>query len=220
MALGANHPSRRLGCRSIAVSSDGVLLASCSHSGTDIIVHNARTGRLRYRLAIHEPIFSDLPPHLIFSPDGKTLAFADGPLAFSPDSRTLLGAAFTWDAATGRPLSLGAQNGKRVIPAPTRDGITISAAFSSNGKLIATGSDGGLILWSAATRKRLRIFIASPGSTEPFAHPGNVNGVVFSPDGKILVSMGGDGSLREWSVATGKLLKIINSPERRASARL
>ncbi len=201
------------GVAPIAVSPDGTFLASCSHSGNEVIVHDLKTGRLKYRAGLTRKGSPDFPDHLAFSPDGKTLAFADGPLAFSPDSKTLLGAASTWNAATGRPLNFGSQNGRHIVPAPTRDGITVSAAFSPDGKLIATGSDGGLIFWSASTRKRLRLLIASPGSIEPFAHPGNVNGVAFSPNGKMLVSMGGDGSLREWSVATGKLLKIINSPE-------
>jgi dipeptidyl aminopeptidase/acylaminoacyl peptidase len=72
-----------------------------------------------------------------------------------------------------------------------------TVAYSSDGKLLATGcTDGTIWLWEAATGRRLH---------QVGKHPDEVWTVAFSPDGKTLVSGGrADLILRVWDVATGK----------------
>lgn len=53
----------------------------------------------------------------------------------------------------------------------------------------------------------------SPGL---MAHPSAVNGLAFSPDGHTLYSVGDDGTLRIWDVATGRELRSIKAHEGRA----
>jgi WD40 repeat protein len=80
------------------------------------------------------------------------------------------------------------------------------AAFSPDGKLVAVGfsnvfrgaeraRSGRVIkLWDTTTRKELRTFEG---------HENGVNWVAFLPNGKQLISAGGDGHFRAWDVDTG-----------------
>ena len=65
-------------------------------------------------------------------------------------------------------------------------------SFSPNGTILAGGSWGTVKLWDVATRTN----IATLGS-----HTSWVRSVVFSPDGKEIVSGAGDGTILLWDVS-------------------
>src|SRR5262249_29757588 len=48
--------------------------------------------------------------------------------------------------------------------------------------------------------------VARLGSTR-FRHPGGINAMVLPPDGKAVLTAGGDGTVRVWDVSTGKELR-------------
>jgi len=78
-------------------------------------------------------------------------------------------------------------------------GEVTSVAFSSDHKLLASGSgDGSIILWDVATRQRLGAPLTG--------HSMWVNSVTFSPDGKMLASGSFDRSIILWDVATHQRL--------------
>ena len=79
-------------------------------------------------------------------------------------------------------------------------GGILSAAFSSDGKLLATGIDNEIWLWHVADSRQL---LSLKG------HISWVHSVAFSPDGQILASGSNDQTVRLWDVNTGQCLKTL-----------
>jgi hypothetical protein len=110
------------------------------------------------------------PLALRFSPDGKQLAVGT------------LHAVHLFDAASGKEL--------RQFAGPTVFGG--AAAFSVDGKVLATGTfDGTIRLWDVATGTVLRDV---PG------HDLLVTSLAFSPDGQLLASASLDSTVLLWKV--------------------
>ena len=73
--------------------------------------------------------------------------------------------------------------------------LVSSAAISSDVRLVATGGDGGAILWDLTTQLQIRRFL------EP---SGYVASVCFSPDNKLILTGSTDRTARLWDVETGQ----------------
>jgi RNA polymerase sigma factor (sigma-70 family) len=152
-------------------------------------------------------------------------------VAFLNGGKALLGADWSgisvWDAKTGRQLrrigddfrgsfrtsSLSA-DGKRLAATEHR-GHTIQvwdvtsgkllrlmaaprfsfAVLSPDGKTVASRSENTIHLWDVTGGKATRNWTADPKA---------VHDLVFSPDGKVLVSGGADKTIHVWDVTTGK----------------
>jgi WD40 repeat protein len=115
-----------------------------------------------------------------FSPDGSTIVAAGG----GTEDR----AAQVWDVRSGTPLLT-----------LKHDGPVLTAAYSPNGRWIATGSeDKTARLWDAATGAQLGApFVHDPGATTP----AYVSHVSFSPDSKRILTVGGNKFARVFDVA-------------------
>ncbi|MFJ1600284.1 WD40 repeat domain-containing protein [Streptomyces sp. NPDC088261] len=109
-----------------------------------------------------------------------------------------------WDAATGRPRATLTGHTETVV----------SAAFSPDGKTLATGSyDGTVRLWDVATEE---VRATLTGHTSP------VTAVAFSPDGRSLaagsddtMATGSDNiSIRIWDVTASRPLATLTEPGR------
>jgi serine/threonine-protein kinase len=200
----------------IAFSPDGRLVAS---PGADhaCILWRLPDASLFHQLRGHtEDIAS-----LTFSPDGKVLVTTaldksvrlwrtdDGSLlntlpgsnkntyqaVFSPDASLLAVAAYD------QVLLFQFPEGK---PLPPLEG-GFAAAFSPDGQLLATGSQGGAIrLWQVADRSLLRVLEG---------HNKSISELAFSPDGALLASTSWDATLRLWRVADGQLLTTVKAGE-------
>jgi WD40 repeat protein len=115
-------------------------------------------------------------------------------VAFSPDSRLIASSGeprvWLWDSATGKKL--------RALQAPST-GNTNAVAFSADGSLLAAGvrdnKGNNLFVWQVATGKLLRTFAG---------HKGEPRATAFLDKGKTLVSVGSEGKVCWWDVATGK----------------
>src|SRR3990172_8896087 len=77
---------------------------------------------------------------------------------------------------------------------------TICLAFNSTGSELASGSStGGLQIWDMGTGEAVLMLKG---------HADSVDGVTFSPDGRLLASVGDDNSLRVWDTQSGGLLMM------------
>ncbi len=78
-----------------------------------------------------------------------------------------------------------------------------SVAFSSDGRLLASGSlDQTIKLWDTATGSEIQ---ALPG------HMNTVRSVTFSPDGRLLASGSSDQTIKLWETATGREVRTLPS---------
>jgi len=162
---------------SVVYSPDGTTLASAGGDKGTIRLWDTRTHKQRIPpIRGHGEIES-----VAFSPDGRTLAYAD-------DDRTI------------RLLDTRGPK-QRDAPLGDHDGAVISSVmFSPNGDMLASiASDQTIRLWDTHSRKQLGLPIRG--------HAEGIDwNVVFSPDGRTLASAGQDTFIRLWDTRTHKQL--------------
>ncbi|MGI9097776.1 MAG: BTAD domain-containing putative transcriptional regulator [Solirubrobacteraceae bacterium] len=111
----------------------------------------------------------------------------------SPDGRQIVSASYdgrvrVWDVSSGR---------SRVVP--SLDGLKYAAAIDASGKRIAIGGQAPLVIQAPDGRARLRL-----RRQHAF-----VNALVFSPDGKHLLTGSDDGAARIWNARSGALERTL-----------
>ena len=213
---------------SVAFSPDGTTLASGSFQ--DIRMWNARTGNRIRTLTGHTGWVRSVS----FSPDGTTLASGSGDdtirlwntrtgnairtlsghtsdvfsVSFSPDSRMLASGSRDntirlWDVNTGRHLRTFTTHAY---------GWSLSVAFSPDGQTLASCNGGNLVRGPRLKdRQSIHLWNVTSGELK-WALTGytfRINSVVFSPDGRALVSGNYDDTVRLWETRTGALVRIF-----------
>jgi len=201
---------------SVAFSRDGQTALTGSGDGTAKLWDIASGKELRTFIGHKSRVAS-----VAFNPDGRTAlsGATDGSLklwdtagpeeprtfhnstqwmdtvaAVAPDARTAVtgdneGTLKLWDLATGRELRTfhGEARASSVVVCP-------------DGRTALSGSFMTLRLWDLTSGKTLRTFT---GHTQP------VVCVAVAPDGRTALSCSGDGSIRFWELASGRLLHTV-----------
>jgi WD40 repeat protein len=133
-------------------------------------------------------------------------------LAFSPDGKQLIAGGLddptvpVWDLTTDKlRYELPSREGNLpTLERPWHEGAVRVVAYSPDGTMIATACGyhpskksglGRILLWEAKTGTLVR---------EIPANRGGVFALAFSPDGKRLLSGGGEDTARIWDVGSGK----------------
>ena len=123
-------------------------------------------------------------------------------IAFSADSKTLVSGdeyetVRLWDAATGKLQST--LNWRR-------GAATYALAFSPNGRFLASGHRDGVKLWDNTIKPKQQADDAVGDyqhALELRGHKDYVYKLLFSPDGKTLLTGSKDGTIQAWDPATG-----------------
>jgi len=170
-------------------SPDGTrLVSSGEESEPSLFVWNSATGKL---LSTHS---GGTIWDAEFSPDGRYFAYIAG-----GNIQILDGDSF---------VSISRFRESICCSNPMR-----SMAWSLDSATIVTGSMNGIVtVWDANTAQPLTQFIAnSYANIDALAidnlAPSWVRDVTFSPDGSTVLAISGDGTLREWSIATNALIQ-------------
>jgi len=152
-----------------------------------------------------------------FSPDGKSIAFADvydlmiGDVASCTSNRryghkgTIFNVAFAPDgsrvatASADHTVGLAASAGGDATFLRGHEKEVYGVAFAPDGRTLGSvGFDGVGRLWDGADGKPLRVLRG---------HDKVLLFLAFTPDGKTLLTAGADDTVRVWDVATGDLMQ-------------
>ena len=176
-----------MGAEKLTFSPDGKTVAF--RGPGEIRLWNTETGaEVAIPLADLSAGFRDIPWvwALVFSPDGRWLV-----------SSTSKGDIQMWDVATGAAL---------VTFAKWRALRARALAFSPDGALLAAGTLSHIHLWKVDTANEL--FPISIGNRRDSAELLKL--LVFSPDGKVLVSGFDTGTIQLWDVKTGEKIAALD----------
>ena len=159
------------------------------------LVTNVEGGRTRVRRVGKWEVVAELPAAGAgFSPDGKLF------LTGGPQGRE--SAVQVWDTEG---------EWKQLVELP--EGVR---AWSEDGRFVASMKDGPTRVREARTG-RLLAELNGP-ARDKTGEVVNINGVVFSPDGRLLVSLSHDGKARLWETETGKELSVLRGHEGQVQA--
>ncbi len=205
--------------------TDGVVSVAFSPDGKQLLSGSFDETAILWDLATEAPL-QTLKGHswwvwkARFSPDGDRIVTA------SQD-----GKAIVWQRAGS--LEQGAGNTSAsltpssLLPAPSlyskltefagHDGPVYAAAFSPDGKLIATGGYDKLVMvWNPDEVQPVDVGKLLDGQPKPKAnylrlmgHDGPVRSVAFSPNGQLVASGGDDNAIRLWNIATGEVSQVL-----------
>ncbi len=202
----------------VAIDPSGKVVVSSSWAEKDIRVWDAETGKQVGTLKGHSGVVGTIA----YSPDGKTLASAGDntvrlwdvdtgevrkilrghgksveSVAFSADGKTVGSGGFdatarAWDAATGKLLATFEADEPVLAVAVSPDGKAVAAASARWGNGFYGRAPAEVRVWDVASSK--------PLATLP-EQPNQVFGVVFTPDGKSLITASLSGALTVYDLA-------------------
>lgn len=182
-----------IGC--LSYSPDSQIIASGSHDQT-IRLWDVKTGQLIRTLTEHQSkiIF------LSFSPDGNTLISGSSDMTIN-----------FWDTPSMElKLKLAIQG---VISDKSIEKEKIKRTFFSPDKsvLVTAGESRTIHLWDTSTGKLKHTFSDKNEDDKETSYIRGVENILFSPDGKSILSLVKDYQIRMWDIATGKRIPFTGN---------
>lgn len=211
---------------SIALSPDGTRAASGGNDNL-VMVWDVATGTESLRLAGH----TDVVNSVAYSPDGRIIASASedkliiwwdavmgveirrstlhteavNSIAFSADGRYLLsgsddGNAILWSAASGELVRILAGVTNNTIE--TYDFTAVAFDPTNAARAVTGGSDRIVRLWNLDTGVLIRSMDG---------HDNAITDVVYTPDGRTVVSASTDNTVIQWNISNGSRLATFKA---------
>jgi WD40 repeat protein len=226
LATEFEHPNA---IRTLALSPDGKVLAVATfYDGAVKLWDTAAQKELRTLDASKETINA-----LAFAADGKSLLTAGADrvirrwetdsgkllkaldeqgapietLARTPDGRFLLSGGGDWKNPDqpGEVIVWDLTAGKKAHTLAADGGCVFGVAVAADGRTFATGQPSGARLWRLPAPPAAE----KVGEVRRFGWGHAIQGAALSPDGRLAVAGGADGSVRLWDLGTGKELRRL-----------
>jgi WD40 repeat protein len=206
--LGQALPKHMVGgkysLRTLAVSPTGKFIASSGGgqffaSEDKVMLWEPMTGTI-------VRTWPERAEQVVFSPDGKRLAFAGyyHDKDARPDDHTTDAQIMVVDVNSGKELlrlRTDDQEPQHTLEGPVHSWVN-RIAFSPDGTQIVGASNRGWVhVWDLDSRKVLHVFRAHQGGA---ATEDVILALAFSPDGKRIVTGGKESDVRLWDQATGQ----------------
>jgi WD40 repeat protein/transcriptional regulator with XRE-family HTH domain len=177
------------GVTAVSFSPDGTLLAIGDADGT-VRLWDRSAGQLMGSPHLAGTGSGNSVNAVAFSPSGQLLASADAD-----------GTVRLWDWSTGQAPDAPLQADDFV-------GGVSGVAFGPSGQLLASADANGVVrLWNLATGRAGHVLQAEKGAPTGVTQEEvslDVRAVAFSPNGMLVVTADPDGTVRLWSVVTGR----------------
>ncbi len=175
-----------IGC--LAYSPDGKIIASGSKDQT-VRLWDVKTGKHIRTLTGHQ----DNITFLSFSPDGSTLISVSSDMTIN-----------FWDITSGELKLPFAIQG--VISEKSFQKEKIERIFFSSDRrtLITAGESRTIHMWDSTTGKLKQTFFDNNEDNKETGYLSGVENILFSPDGKSILSLVNGYEIRMWDIATGK----------------
>jgi WD40 repeat protein len=193
------------GITAAAFSPDGRLLVTGS-DGDRLRIWDAATGTLLATSNMQQPMIG----RILFSPDSThvfTTGRSGGLGQVAPPAYLWILNRFGSNVTLNVPISL------------QPDGEIVCAAFSPDGRTLATGTVRSYTdLWYQRGEARLWDVATGEPIDRPLQHPSAVDGVAFSPDGRTLLTVAD--TVRLWEMPHGQPYRLwstaalVNAPKK------
>ena len=186
------------GVKTVAFFKDSSTLATAAFNGTITFWDLESSATNRQTIGHRDWLMASA-----FSPDGTKFVSleSDGNLFFES------GAGPTYYAPKpDKMIRLRDANTGGELATLTNHITSNLVAFSPDGKTVASGRDGTIRLWNTKTNTHIDINLSDPPNDSGGRHLFGTTSLVFSPDGKKLVSGTTAGDVRIWDADTGLAL--------------